>query len=284
MIVAAVLFAAIAAALVFVALQNRGEGGGDSGSAAVTSDVVVAARDIPANTKLTAEMLEVRAVPIDTVLAKAYTSTQEILGLPTRFPVEAGEQVTRLKVGLTSIEDEKDVALVLEPGKRGFAVQVTEVTGVGGLLLPGNFVDVIAVFPEGPARRSSAGEVQDIQDIKAVTLLQNVEVLAVAQEAQEPVPAVASDAEAAGSEDAAATGEASAGLRGQRPENVERQPQARSVTLAVAPQEAQLLALVQDTAGVIWLSLRPVGDHESLPATDTNILPLLSSPPAEAQQ
>ncbi len=273
MIVAAVLFAAIAAVLMFVALQNRGEGGG---SVAVSADVVVAARTIDVNTKLTVDMLELKSIPTDQMLTGAYSNVDLAVGLPVRFPLQKGEQVTASKVGLDAIQDEKDIALVLEPGMRGFSVQVSEVTGVGGLLLPGNVVDVIAVFPEGPAGITQLGEVvsvQDIQDIKAITLLQNIEVLGVAQEAQEPVPVVASDAENA--EDV----EVGQGIRGQRPEEVERQPEARSITLAVSPEQAQLLALVQETNGIIWLALRPVGDSESVPIGETNLLPLLSSPP-----
>ena len=268
MIAAAVLFAAIAAVLLFVALQNRDESVG--GSAAVTTEVVVAGQNIETNTKLTADMLELAPFSSDQVLSGAYSSIDRAIDLPVRFPLQKGEQVTRSKIGADAIEDEKDLALVLDPGMRGFSVSASEVTGVGGLLLPGNFVDVIAVFPDGPAGLSRIGELQDIEDIKAVTLLQNVEILGVAQEAQEPVPA------APASEDSEA--EVGVGIRGERPDDVERQPSARTVTLAVTQADAQLLGLVQEIQGIIWLSLRPVGETgDPLPA-EINVLPLLESP------
>ena len=113
--------------------------------------------------------------------------------------------------------------------------------------------------------------VQDLEDIKAVTLLQNVEILGVAQEAQEPVPAALSAEDGEGAE-------VGQGIRGERPEDVERQPSARSVTLAVTQVDAQLLALVQETNGIIWLSLRPVGEAGDPLPGETNLLPLLSSP------
>lgn len=277
MIAAAVLFAAIAGVLVFVALQNRG---GDEGttSLALTTEVVVAARTIDTNTKLSADMLELTSVSSDQVLAGAYTSIDLAIGLPLRYPVQKGEQVTTSKIGLEAIQDEKDLALVLEPGTRGFSILVSEVTGVGGLLLPGNVVDVIVVFPDGPAGITKLGDIvsiEDIQDIKAITLLQNIEVLALAQEAQEPIPAAASTSEDG---DAAEDVEVRQGIRGQRPEDVERQPGARSVTLAVTPDQAQLLALVQETSGFIWLSLRPVGEPEGAPPDETTLLPLISAP------
>ena len=259
MLVAALFFAAVAAALIYVAVQDRG-GTTTAGPAATTTGVVVATRDVPANTTLSADMVELRGVPSDDALAGGYASVEQLVGLPTRFPLQAGEQVTNLKVGLSVAGDEEDLSLVLPPGKRAVAVRVSEVTGVGGLLLPGNFVDVIAVFPNAPA-----GSTGNAADVKSVTLLQGVEVLAVAQEAQEPVP-VPSDSEEA------------TGPRGQRSEDAERQPDATSATLAVTPAEAQLLALVQETGGVIWLSLRPAGDQGVLPATESNLLPFVAPP------
>ncbi|MEX2157914.1 MAG: Flp pilus assembly protein CpaB [Dehalococcoidia bacterium] len=260
MLIAALFFAVVAAALVFVALQQRSDTR-TSGSAAGTVDIVVAKSDVGANTVLTADMLELRAVQPDEALSGVYANVEQIVGLPSRFPLQAGEQVTGLKVGLSAVTDDKDLALVLPPGMRAVAVKVSEVTGVGGLLLPGNYVDVIAVFPNAAGSASS----DNPADIKSVTLLQNVQVLSVAQEAQQPVPQ-ASDGASAG------------GTYGQRPEDVERQPQAQSATLAVAPGDAQLLALVQETGGVIWLSLRAAGDQQIAPPSEANLLQFISPP------
>ena len=176
MIIAAVVFAALAAILLFVALQNRSDGGGTS--AAADTSVVVAKQDIAVNTRLTAEMLEVRSVPSAEALSGAYASTQGLIGLPARYPIQSGDQITTSKIGVEAIRDEKDIALVLNKGMRAVSVEATEINAVGGLLLPGNHVDVIAVFGK------ETGGID-----KAVTVLQNVEVLGVAQEAQQPVPA-----------------------------------------------------------------------------------------------
>ena len=256
MILAALVFAAIAALLLFVALQSRGEGV-SSVTAPASVDIVVAAQNIDANTKVTSEMLELKSIPTDQALTGAYSSIETAVGLPVRYPLQRGEQLTTTKVGLEAIEDEKDIALILEPGMRGFAVHATEVTAVGGLLLPGNFVDVIAAFGE------NTGGIE-----KAVTILQNVEVLSVAQEAVEPIP-VMSAVTGVGEEEAAAGG----GLRGQRSDEVERQPGARSVTLAVTPEQAQLLANLQAQDDVeIWLALRPVDDSAIPELNETNLL------------
>ncbi len=245
--IGAVVFAALAAVLLFVALQSRDSGGGSSAS---TVEVVVASQAISANTTLTADMLSVNSIPADSLLDGAYADTSRVVGLPLRYPVQAGEQVTAAKIGIQQIEDEKDIALVLPAGKRAVAIEVSEMTSVGGLLLPGNFVDLIVVLDGGE---------DGLLDNRALTMLQNVEVLSVAQEAQEPVPGTGTDA--------ATDGETAAeGVTGQRPDDVERQPGARTVTVAVAPAEAQLLALLQaedsgDAHVEIMLALRPTGDQ-----------------------
>ena len=248
MIVAAVIFAAIAALLLFVALQNSGGGGDGTVAAVATTDVVVATGEVSANTILTADMIEVKSIPVDQALTGGYTSVETAVGLPVRYPLQAGEQLTTSKVGLEAIANEKDLALVLDPGKRAFAVSASEVTAVGGLLLPKNFVDVIAVFT------NDEGGIESV-----VTILENIQVLGVAQEALEPVPATAN----VGDSDAS---EIEAGILGQRSDEVQRQPRARSVTLAVTPDQAQLLAGLQTEGNInLWLSLRPLGDDASGP-------------------
>jgi Flp pilus assembly protein CpaB len=80
----------------------------------------------------------------------------------------------------------------------------------------------------------------------------------VAQEALEPVPATVNVSESDASE-------SEAGILGQRSDEVERQPRARSVTLAVTPDQVQLLAGLQTDDVSLWLSLRPLDDDASGP-------------------
>ena len=248
MIVAAFVFAAIAAVLLFVTLRS-GDGDGAATIAPVAmADVVVATQDISGNTKLTEGMIEVKSLPEDQLLAGVYTAIEAAVGLPVRYPLQAGEQVTASKVGLQAIADEKDLALVLDAGMRAFALSASEVTAVGGLLLPKNYVDVVAVF------QTDEGDIESV-----ATVLQNIQVLGVAQEALEPVPANVTDGDSTGN-----GGET--GIVGQRSAEVERQPRARSVTLAVTPDQVQLLAGLQSQDNVqLWLSLRPLDDNESGP-------------------
>jgi pilus assembly protein CpaB len=237
LIVAAAVFAVIAAALVFVALQNKSDSSTNSTAGLVP--VVVAASDLSQNTTLTADMLTVKTVPPDVALSGAYGRTDALIGKATRYPVSKGQQLTSSVAGTGAVPNDKDLSYALPPGLRAVGVEVSEVTGVGGLLLPGNSVDVIAVFDSNTAGAS-----------KAVTLLQNIVVLAVGQEAQQPAPR----AQDGTTSDANGTSK-----------DAQRQPDATTVTLAVVPSDAQLLALAQDN-GKLWLSLRPSGD--------TNVAPL----------
>jgi len=246
----ALLFAVVAAVLVFVALnQNNDEG--KEGAASATTKVVVAARDISARTTLDGGMLDVADVPTGSVLDDTFSKTDDVEGQVTRYPLVSGQQVVASQIGIQNKDDE-GLSFVVPVGMRAFSIEVSEETGVGGMILPGDLVDVIAILDE-----------RTVGVDKAVTIVQNVEVLAVAQEAQEAIPAAQAQGEA--------TPEAS-GISGERPKDASANPSARTVTLAVTPEQAQLLALV-NTQGDMALSLRSFGDRAPVTPPETNLIP-----------
>ncbi len=232
----------VAAVLIFVALANSG-GGGDSSPAGATFAAVVAQQEIAAGTEISAGMVKVVQVPETLLVSGAFSEVQPILGETARYPIASGEQVTRIKVGAQTKGD--GLAYVVPAGLRAISIEVDEVKGVGGLLLPGNRVDVIAVFTDNSP---------DFTEVR--TVLQNVEVLAVAQEAQQPVP----PSTASSGPDASAL--PTDATSGQPPNDAKPQPDARTVTLALTPDQAQVLAFVQEEAQV-YLSLRPFGEGEA---------------------
>lgn len=275
LLVLTLLFALAAAVLVFIALnQGGGEEKEKAAATASTTSVVVASRDISARTELTAGMLEVADLPPEQVLRGVFRDTELLVGQVTRHDILANEQITASKIGPQSeTEREEGLSFIIPPGKRAFAIQVSEVSAVGGLLLPGDLVDVIGIFDEA-----------DVEVDKAVTLLQNIEVLAVAQEAQESIPppisaeeaADGEEAEEADADDAVATA-SQVGTRGMRPQDVEPNPAARTVTLAVTLDQAQLLALVQ-ARGELALALRAFGDADEVLLEETDLIPLGARP------
>ncbi len=253
-LVLAVVAGLIAAILVFAAL-NR-DGGGDSMSApAAAVNVIVASQDIPAGTRITGGMLTTASVTPEMRLQGSYTDVAPLVGFVARYPIVAGEQITLSKIGLKG--DEKEgLSYVIPAGHRAIALSVTQVSSVGGLLLPGDRVDVIAVFSEGQAADSAP---------RAVTILQNVEVLAVEQVAEELAPPPADTKEEA---------ETAGSALAQRPVDVKPQPDATTVTLALTPDQAQLLALVQQE-GQVSLSLRPFGEEGQVKLGTSTLTPLI---------
>lgn len=241
----------IAAIIVFAAVQSNSGGGSSSSSSGPVTGTVVAARAIAAGSTIAAGDVKVADVPNSLLISGAYTDASAAVGQAARVAIAQGEQITPDKVG-SPAKSANGLNSVLPQGKRAIAIGVEQVTAVGGNLLPGDRVDVIGVFNGGDQNSNSVATVS--------TILQNVEILAIAQEAQTPVAAPAS------------SGSAQSSTSGQVPSGVKTNPGASTVTLAVDPQQAELLAGVQQTAGKIFLTLRSFGDQgtDAVPPVNVN--------------
>jgi pilus assembly protein CpaB len=259
----------VAAILVYTALNRTSEstGGGASATASMAS-VVVAKQDIPARTRITTAMLEVRQMPLDDRSELAFTDLSQAVGLVTRYPIATSEQVLSTKVvALESAAVTGDsLSYVIPEGRRAMAVNVDEVVAVGGLVLPGDYVDVMATFDV----TFKAGDSEKTENKYFTSLiLQNIEVLAVAQTVVDAPPeagtAAGSDAQAGATEPQA--------TEGQRARNTEAspEPKAATVTLSLTPQEAQLVFLAEQN-GVIRMAVRPYGD------ADVQNIPFVAEP------
>lgn len=195
-------------------------------------EVVYVATDIGARAIVGSADLEVRSIPGSQAHPAAVRSVAEVVGQVAAQTMFVGEQVLQYK--LTDIRADAGLALQIEQGKRGISVSFSEVIGAGGHILPGDIVDVIAVFDDQVLEVRSAGYV-----------LEAVQVLAVAREVQRPQTLPEREQEEAG------------GFGGNRNEVV-----AQSVTLAVTPAEAQRLALAE-RFGELRLALRPLDETGS---------------------
>lgn len=236
----------VASILVFIALQGSDDNATVTPGTGDTVRVVVASQDISPGTEIREGMLEVIDVPADLRIGGAFAATTPVVGEVTTVAVAQGEQFTDAKIGL-AVPD-KGLSGVLQLGMRGFSIEVDEVTAVGGNLLPGDRVDVLVSFKVHRSEGLSLAEDEYI--LRTQTVLQDVEVISVAQEAQEP--SAHADAE---SEDAAYTS-------GLVPDNVDDQPDANSITLALTPEQAQELAAWQGSEATqeINLVLRAFGE------------------------
>ena len=256
----------VSAVLVYVYLSQ--DGGDGEASAAATKPVVVATKDMSARVRITAEMVEVTSLAESAVHPDAFSSTDELVGMVTRLPIAAEEQILSSKVSATAMEvpwaggEELPLSYVVPPDQRALSVQVSEVTGAGGLILPGDFVDVIGIFDVTfyGIKEDDPTSSEEFDDYVAVTVLQNVQVLAVAQEVAEALPGESDDEDTTGDESQPVL-----------PNPADPNPDATNVTLAVTPADAQKLALAEEM-GVLKLSLRPVGD------TDESTVPAIVNP------
>lgn len=132
-------------------------------------------------------------------------------------------------------------------GKRGFAINASQVQEAGGLILPGDYVDIVVLYDvEFDKPGSTDKEVVD--NFLVQTVLQNVEVLAVSQVIVDIVP------------------EATPSVGGQRVRNSEAQPEpgATTVTLSLTPEQAQRVYLAESN-GEVRMALRPFGDADERP-------------------
>lgn len=88
-------------------------------------------------------------------------------------PLKRGEAVLRSKI--TGPGQRASLASLLDEGRRAVTVQVDDVRGVAGFVLPGDFVDIVIIADDGSPKRQSYSDI----------LLEHVKVLAIDQVASE---------------------------------------------------------------------------------------------------
>ncbi len=237
--------AGLAAAVLFVVAVNNG----DSQTSTVSSvgsgaNTVVATKTIPSGAVIQADMVTATKVDAALLIANAFSDAAKVVGQVAKYEIQANDQINPSKVG--SIATGREFSSVPSHGMRAASLEVKEVTAVGGLLTPGDRVDIIGSFK---VKDRTLPDGQYI--LRTKTVLQNVEVLSVGQEHQEPL----------GARDSG-NGDASSGTSGAVPADVKEQPSASTITLSLTPEQAQLLASIQQTAKTVRASLRPIGDAD----------------------
>jgi pilus assembly protein CpaB len=165
----AVLLAGAAAWLANVWVQER-VNPGQKAEGVQTTKVLVAGLEIPFGTRI--EAVHVRAVdwPLALVPEGSVNELAEVEGMVASQGFLPGEVI--LKARLANHLGGSTLAALVEPQKRAVTVRVNDVVGVGGFLLPGNRVDVVAT-------RSNPGSRQAVTR----TVLEDLKVLAVDQTA-----------------------------------------------------------------------------------------------------
>lgn len=127
--------------------------------------VVVAVKDIPGRTVITADMVKVITLPPDLVQPGSAREVSKVIGVMTRVPIVTGDQVTEKRLAVEG--KVSGFTGSIPHDKRAFTISATDVTGVAGFVKAGDYVDIVAAFD-----KSVAGE-----NMSAL-LLQNILVLA----------------------------------------------------------------------------------------------------------
>jgi pilus assembly protein CpaB len=183
--------------------------------------VVRATENIPPRTNITENMLEEIEIPENMVTADTVTESEEILG---QVSVTAIYQNQILMNPMFKGETElQDPSRMLDEGNRAITVGVSEVSGLGGNLMPGDNVDVLCTILSN----------EEVGVASTFTVLRDIQVMAVGQ-------------------DIGFTGD----------ETEQTAGVSKSVTLEVNPSDAEILTLASEV-GSVRLALRNPNDQFS---------------------
>jgi pilus assembly protein CpaB len=134
-------------------------------------DVVVVATDLTFGSKLDKAMLRTARYPKDAVPEGAYASMDSVVGQTTKVFMGAREPVTAIKLSSRG----GGLSMLVRPSMRAASLEVNQVSGVSGFVLPGDRVDVLVTVD---ARQAT-------EDAVTRTVLQNTEVLAAGQKTEQ---------------------------------------------------------------------------------------------------
>jgi pilus assembly protein CpaB len=177
---------------------------------------------------------------------------RELQGYVARAPIAVGQPVSADDV--VAPAGRGFLASMLKPGMRAISVGIGPETAASGLILPGDEVDVLLSLPV-PAF-DTKGQIAEQERASVMTLLRNIQVLAIDQETE-------------GHDGRAMIGKAA--------------------TLEVTPKEAEIVTLANELAlrgGMLVLALRSIsqqaeGDRAVAPShlLDTDVSKLLTDRP-----
>jgi len=195
--------------------------------------VLVAKKDIPTQTPITAEDITFKQVPLEYIQPGAVTSFEQVMGQIASGPISAEEQILSTKL-LPPGNVGKTLSEITPEGKRAVTVSVDNLSSIAGLLKPGDYVDIFALIA---LPKKTVSQAKEESEPRLISLFQGIQVLAMGND----LIASKSKIKESGSATAAPT-----------------------VTFALTPQEAALLSFVQEH-GKIKLALRSSQDTKVEP-------------------
>ena len=149
-----------------------------------TTPVLVAAREIPAKTTLTAADVKVQAFNVDAKPPAALVKPEDAIGKITLQPIGIGEPVSP-----TKFADPKNPAFVVVPASflgadgapksdspnfRAMSISVPDANAVGGAVQPGDIVDVLYAIQFDPAKFLKSPKPEQTADFSAKIILETI--------------------------------------------------------------------------------------------------------------
>ena len=154
-----------------------------------TTDVLVAARDLPARTALSAADLKVQKYPTDIAPATALKKPEDVVGKIVQVPLTAGEPVLPTKFAAAGAatftvfpsNQQPPAGQPIPPGTpdyRAISITVADANAAGGAIQPGDVVDILFTFQFDPTKFLTGTDPNRIPDFSSKLVLQNVPILA----------------------------------------------------------------------------------------------------------
>lgn len=197
--------------------------------------ILVAKQDIFEMERLDESMVVFQEVPQKYVQPKAIDELETVVGQVSAVPIFKGEQIVATK--LVAFGMDTGLAMKVPPGKRALAIPVNDVTGVSGLIKPGNFVDIYGTFK---VRGKTSDDVFEATRI----LLQRVRVLSV----ERTMGALSLEGERSEDAEGKKAGQTEMG-------SYKRKDYPKNLTLAVTPAEASKV-ITAVASGLVTCTLR----------------------------
>lgn len=154
-----------------------------------TTDVLVAARDLPPRTALALADLKVQKYPVEIAPATALKKPEDVVGKVVQVPMSAGEPVLPTKFAaagaatFTVFPPDKQPAAgqpipAGTPDYRAISITVADANAAGGAVQPGDIVDILFSFQFDPAKFFTGTDPNRVADFSTKVVLQNIPILA----------------------------------------------------------------------------------------------------------
>jgi pilus assembly protein CpaB len=222
------LAAMLASVMVYSALKRREAD--VQRAMAHNVQIVVAAYDLPLGSRIELGEVKMTRWSADSVPEGSYTDPKQVIGSYVKNSLVANEPIVQAKL-FTGDKTAGVMPLLIPFGMRAVSVPVDEVSDIAGFVLPHTRVDVLVAMNNGEGSEKAFSKV----------VLQNVEVLAVAQEVEQ---------------------------KKDEPTVV------KVVTLLVSPQESERLALASH-AGSLRLAMRNYNDNKIVLTNGSDVAQML---------